>query len=252
MMDLYDQLGAGYDVIIHWERRLARETPFYQEVFARHHVHRLLDVGCGTGWHARLFASWGIHVVGIDPSAAMLETAREVTQGLPVELRQAGFEDLAGMDAEAFEAVVCIGNTLPHAVTVEARMQALRGFLGRLRPGGVCVIQTLNYDQFAATRERFQPLAHGTVDGREQLLLRMFDFGPDTWQFNILRFTRTDSGWQFEHSEAPHLPVFGADLQWQLQDAGFTDVRLLGGFDRTPFDPATADMLLATATKPAG
>ncbi len=246
--DLYDDLGAGYDLIINWERRLARETPFYQDLFARHGVRRLLDVGCGTGWHARLFAGWGIEVVGADPSEAMLQVAREVTAGLPVTLVQAGFGDLESACPGPFEAVVCLGNTLPHALSPEERLHALRAFRALLAPGGVCVVQTLNYDHLAATGERFQPLAQGTAEGREQLLLRMFDFGTDTWQFNLLRFTHQDAGWQFDVTSTRHLPVFGVDLAHQMQTAGFRSVSLFGGFDRQPYDPATADMLLAVAS----
>ncbi|MBI3946833.1 MAG: class I SAM-dependent methyltransferase [Armatimonadetes bacterium] len=244
-VDLYDELGGGYDVIINWERRLARETPFYRDLFARHQVARLLDVGCGTGWHARLFAGWGIAVVAADPSRAMLDVAGEVTRGLPVQLVEAGFAELPGLCETPFQAVVCLGNTLPHATTPRARAAALAAFRQCLAPGGVCVIQTLNYDLLRATGERFQPLSHGVVDGREQILLRMFDFGAVTWQFNILRFTRRDTGWEFTVSSAQHLPVFSADLAAQLQAAGFHGVRLLGGFDGNQFDPGASDMLLA-------
>lgn len=244
---LYDDLGSGYDVIIHWERRLARETPFYRRLFAYYSVKRLLDVGCGTGWHARLFAQWGITVVGVDPSRAMLDVAHKTTQGLPVRLVQAGFSDLTRLDEAPFQAVVCLGNTLPHATTPQERAAALAAFRHCLTPGGVCVIQTLNYDLLKQTRQRFQPLSHGMVEGREQILLRMFDFGPDIWQFNILRFTRRNGGWEFTVSSAPHLPVFAADLHAQLQTAGFRNLRLYGDFESTPFDPETSDMLLAVA-----
>jgi SAM-dependent methyltransferase len=37
--------------------------------------HRLIDIGCGPGFHAHLFAEWGYEVVGIDASAAMIELA---------------------------------------------------------------------------------------------------------------------------------------------------------------------------------
>ena len=246
---LYDDLGAGYDLIVNWDRRLERETPFYRDLFARHGVRRLLDVGCGTGRHARLFASWGLEVVGADPSQAMLDAAQEAIRGLPVQLVRAGFADLCSCCAVPFQAVVCLGNTLPHAATQEERVEALRAFHTCLEPGGVCVIQTLNYDHLAATRERFQPLSHGTADGREQLLLRMFDFGPGIWQFSILRFTRRDGGWAFDVSSTTHLPVSGEGLRAQLQDAGFADAHLLGGFDASAFDPRSSDMLLAVASK---
>lgn len=109
------------------------------------------------------------------------------------------------------------------------------------------MVQSLNYDAVSAAGERLQPLSQGTLHGREQLLLRMFDFGEETWQFNILRFIREDAGWWFDVSSTRHLPVFAADLERQLAEAGFTGIRLLGGFAGAPFDAGTSDMLLAVA-----
>jgi ubiquinone/menaquinone biosynthesis C-methylase UbiE len=57
--------------------RLARE--FAAQVPGR----RLLDVGCGPGHHAHLFADWGYEVVGIDASAAMIELARSGKRSEP-------------------------------------------------------------------------------------------------------------------------------------------------------------------------
>jgi ubiquinone/menaquinone biosynthesis C-methylase UbiE len=44
---------------------------------------RLIDVGCGPGYHAHLFADWGYEVVGIDASAAMIEVARAGRRSQP-------------------------------------------------------------------------------------------------------------------------------------------------------------------------
>lgn len=50
--------------------RLARE--FAERLPGR----RVIDIGCGPGHHAHLFAEWGYEVVGIDASPAMIEVAR--------------------------------------------------------------------------------------------------------------------------------------------------------------------------------
>jgi ubiquinone/menaquinone biosynthesis C-methylase UbiE len=44
---------------------------------------RLIDVGCGPGHHAHLFAEWGFEVVGIDASATMIEVARAGVRSEP-------------------------------------------------------------------------------------------------------------------------------------------------------------------------
>jgi len=61
--DLYDKYRPGYpDAVVDWFR-LPKGA-------------RVLDLGCGTGISARLFASRGLGVVAIDPNEAMLEKAR--------------------------------------------------------------------------------------------------------------------------------------------------------------------------------
>jgi SAM-dependent methyltransferase len=49
----------------------------------------ILDVGCGTGIAARLFAAAGCRVLGVEPDARMAEIAR----GSGIEVRVAKFED---------------------------------------------------------------------------------------------------------------------------------------------------------------
>jgi SAM-dependent methyltransferase len=49
----------------------------------------ILDVGCGTGIAARLFASAGCRVLGVEPDARMAEIAR----GSGIEVQVATFED---------------------------------------------------------------------------------------------------------------------------------------------------------------
>ena len=61
--DLYDKYRPGYpDAVVTWFQLPAGA--------------RVLDLGCGTGISARLFASHGYQVVAIDPNEAMLEKAR--------------------------------------------------------------------------------------------------------------------------------------------------------------------------------
>lgn len=47
---------------------------------------RVLDVGCGTGTHARYLAARGHPVVGIDFSATAIERARETVRGCDVDV----------------------------------------------------------------------------------------------------------------------------------------------------------------------
>ncbi|MGI6069721.1 MAG: class I SAM-dependent methyltransferase [Blautia sp.] len=56
---------------------------------------RVLDLGCGYGWHCMYAARQGaVHVLGIDISARMLQTASRKNGHEHVEYRQSAMEDL--------------------------------------------------------------------------------------------------------------------------------------------------------------
>lgn len=65
--DLYDKYRPGYpDAVVEWLASTAALAPGA----------RVLDVGCGTGIAARLFARHGFAVTAVDPNPEMLDKAR--------------------------------------------------------------------------------------------------------------------------------------------------------------------------------
>jgi len=58
---------------------------------------RVLDLGCGFGWHCRYLARQGAaEVLGIDLSEKMLERARQLTVSPKVRYQRAAIEDFTG------------------------------------------------------------------------------------------------------------------------------------------------------------
>jgi trans-aconitate methyltransferase len=94
---------------------------------------RILDVGCGTGHLTKQIADAGAEVVGIDQSAAMIETARRVAPN--VAFRVADARQLE-FDAE-FDAV--FSNAVLHWITPPEA--AARCLFRALRPGGRLVCE---------------------------------------------------------------------------------------------------------------
>jgi ubiquinone/menaquinone biosynthesis C-methylase UbiE len=88
---------------------------------------RLLDVGCGAGGAARLAASQGVQVVGIDASAALLDVARK--RSPEVEFRQGSMFDLPFDDA-GFDAAVSFNGIFGGGERALAEMRRV------VRPGG--------------------------------------------------------------------------------------------------------------------
>lgn len=70
------------------------------------HGRRVLDLGCGYGWHCQYAAGHGAaRVLGTDISQKMLEAARARNPGPSIEYRQAAMEDLRFPDG-SFDVVL--------------------------------------------------------------------------------------------------------------------------------------------------
>jgi SAM-dependent methyltransferase len=97
---------------------------------------RVLDLGCGTGRHARHLAELGFEVVGVDRSPSMLAVARERC-GIHVRLHRA---DVASLELPAeFDAVVLLFNVLGYAAADAGLERVLEAARRHMAPGGVLV-----------------------------------------------------------------------------------------------------------------
>lgn len=247
---LYDALAADYDRFVNWQGRLTHELPFFVQLFEGQGTRRILDAACGTGQHAIALAGHGYQVVGADLSAAMVGRAREnaAASGLDVTFEVAGLGGLGGLGG-AFDAVLCLGNSLPHLLTAEAVDGALIDFASTLRAGGLLVIQNRNFDRVWARQERFMPPQRHREGEGEWLFLRFYDFHEDTLTFNMIRLQRTGQEWAQDVSSTELRPIFHEDLEEALIRAGFGEITLYGGYDRASFDPDTSGDLIAVAKK---
>ncbi len=249
-MPFYDALASDYDRFVNWEGRLAHELPFLERLFADHDVRRVLDAACGTGHHAIALAKRGYQMVGADLSAAMVEQARRnaAVAGAEVRFAVAGFGGLAAI-GETFDAVLCLGNSLPHLLTEKALAEALADFATVLHPGGLVVIQNRNFDRVWRQRERFMGPQSCHEGEREWVFVRFYDFHEATVTFNMIRLRRDGETW-IQDVEATELrPIFRAELADALQTAGFFQAAFHGSYDGSTFDPANSSDLIAVAQK---
>lgn len=99
---------------------------------------RVIDIGCGEGWLARVLTAQGVEVVGVDAVADLIEIARAQGGGRFEHLSYAQLA--AGMLGERGDVVVCNFSLLGKQ-SVEHLLAAVPGLLNH---GGVLVVQTLH------------------------------------------------------------------------------------------------------------
>ena len=114
---------------------------------------RVLDCACGTGLVAADLIARGFDVAASDASPGMVARARE--RGVPAEVRR--WEELPEGD---FDATLCVGNSLAHA---RDRGPALRGMAGTLKPGGLLLVTSRDWET-ETSRTEHDGAVHRCID----------------------------------------------------------------------------------------
>lgn len=191
-MDFYDRIAKEYDQITSADARAQRAKEFVKELLRRHRIASALDVACGTGMYTIPLALAGVRTAGADLSAPMLEQARgrAAKAGAGIEWLCEPMQTLAGKIEKKFDALLCMGNSIPHLLEEADLDDTLAGFARMLTPGGLVVIQLLNYARILAAGERIVDIDR---QGDSQYV-RFYDFLPGRVRFNILQIQ-----WQGPH-----------------------------------------------------
>ena len=249
--EFYDRLARVFDVMTDWPARLAFEMPFIQRTLDQHNVRSVLDTACGTGWHAIALAQKGYTTAGCDASRAMIERARmnAAKAGVNVRFETADFQRLDLFPGK-FNAILCLGNSLPHLLSREELVTAFEQILGRLEHGGLIILHNLNYDLRLKTKPRFFS-ASGSAD---TLVWRFADYGAQFITFHTALFERKNpeestrvASWSVEVNSTLQRPWLSRDLDDVLTQVGFGDIRYFGGLDGSPYEKGKSGDLVIVA-----
>lgn len=251
---MYDAFSEDYDRFVNWESRLNFELPWLLQQLDSAPGRRVLDAACGTGIHAIALAQRGFQAAGADLSAPMIDHARENASqaGVSVQFVAAGFGQLAAAFPAPFDALLCLGNSLPHVLSEDELLAALRDFAACLRPGGLLILQNRNFDMVMAGLERWmEPQGHHEGD-REWIFVRFYDYLPDGLiQFNILTLHRANpsAGWAQRITTTRLRPLLQVPLTQALQAAGFGHITAFGSMEGSSFQPGSSGNLIIVAHK---
>lgn len=243
----YDALAPDYDAMTGFDRRFEAERPFFQSFVDTYRIRRAVDAGAGTGFHSLLLAQLGVQVVAVDVSADMLLLARAHSESmrLPVTTLHASLLDFAAAVQTPQDAVVCMGNTLAHFTEHGSRDAVLGQFHRVLAPGGVLLIQTLNFDKIMKQETYLQNV-------KEAGGMRFVREYVPAGRFVDLRITRSapsDPAAQQATTSVRLAPVFAEDLSLALSRAGFARIQLYGSLALDEFAAESSRDLVAVCRR---
>ena len=229
--EYYDSIADRYDWFLDsWEDVTAEQMQRIVPLLRDHGAVRILDCACGTGLQVIALAKLGFDVIGSDLSPKMLEQAHErcVAEGMQLPLIEADIRTLRERVDETFDAVVCIGNVLPHLDNDAEVITALENLHAALEPGGLLVLEGRYYDDLLMKKSRFLVhRANGEEDGKLVTILYVLDFHDDKIAFNILFIVDDRRGEPHLHVETvDYNPITTDELRALLTLTNFGEIEL--------------------------
>ena len=170
----------------------------------------------------------GFEVVAADASPAMVARARERLVGTGVAVIECAWAGLADRFGAEFDVVVCLGNSLSHAPSTEARRAALAAFAAVLVPGGTLLLDVQDWRAVhaAGSHQDDDPLVvtRGGLECTRHYDWRVPERFEDPLVLEITLRIR-DEGRERSSSHKVQFALFTTlDLIADLEATGFTDV----------------------------
>ena len=202
----------------------------------------VLDLACGPGRHATALAKRGLRVTGVDLSPYLLRQANDLAlqESVSIEWVQEDMRSFAR--PEAFDLAINLFTSFGYFDDTRDDIKVLRNVYQSLREGGALVMEMAGKEclasVFAPTGS--QELPDGRVLVERRQVVKDWSRIKNEW---IVIEGDTATTFHFE------VTIYsGQELKDRLYEAGFNEVALFGGYDRSEYD-LNARRLVAVARK---
>ncbi len=247
--DYYDSIFPLNEAAVRWTERHLKDQQKAD----------LLDIGCGTGSLALALAGKFASAAGIDLDARMIEKAREkaAASGSSAVFHVLNMLDCAKKFTNgSFGAVLCLGNTIAHLTQPDDTGKFFSVVYRLLSPGGTFLLQGLNYSYIMDNNITALPPIeqHGVKFIRSYKPAQI----PGLLEFSTVLSAAalTPVNGKYPETSASnheavitgntlHNPLRPDTLQALLQAAGFSDIKLSGGFDDSPLTPQSLPLVIS-------
>jgi 2-polyprenyl-3-methyl-5-hydroxy-6-metoxy-1,4-benzoquinol methylase len=229
----YDDLAPYYHLIFEdWDSSIERQAGPLNSLLETHlgaGPLRLLDCACGIGTQAIGFARHGHRVVGSDISSSAVDRARReaALRQLDISFHVSDMTSLAEMQDRRFDVVAALDNALPHLTAAQIKV-AMRAMGAALRPGGLFLASTRDYDALIVERPTVQgPAFYGEQEER-RIVHQVWDWiDRERYTLHMYITRRANGRWDSCHFVSGYRCLLRAELSRALEEAGFEEIRWL-------------------------
>lgn len=215
-----------------WDRAILRQARVIEGLLDRKLGSlrlRIHDCACGVGTQSIGLAMLGHEVSGSDISQTAVQRARaEADQrGLAIEFSVSDMTNLDRYGSYRFDVLCAFDNALAHR-TADQFLTAAHSFKRVLRPSGMFIASTRDYDQLIHSRPNFQGPSFFGVPGKRRIVHQVWDWiARDSYDLHQFISLEQAEGWRVLHFSAKYRCLLQAEVSRALEKARFVGIEWL-------------------------
>lgn len=226
-MGFYEELSKYYDIVFPFGK------PQLKFMLGRIKENgKVLDLASGTGNYSIALAKEGYNVAAVDLDEEMVNhvEAKNRAEGTNVKPYVMDMKKIDSLGENTYDGIVCIGNSLVHLNSTDEIKEVLNKMYNILSDDGVVILQIVNYDRILKYDVKELPLIDRPESGVK--FVRNYDIEDG----KVLFKTKLIINGERTYDNCIKLyPLQSQELVTYLKEAGFTDIKLYGGFDEKEY-----------------
>ncbi len=240
--------GKQYDLLINWNKRIKTEIPFV-EFFLKQTdppVKDILEIGCGTGHHAKALLNLGYNLTGIDIDKSMIEEAKKRAEKADFLLMD--FLDSTRVIKKKFNAIISLGNSIGLIASSSSFNKVINRFTHFLySSNSIIIFHLLNTEK---ERVGWSNPRYISNNEGEFLFLRGFSTSEFYIHPEILTLFKatTSDDWILYSTGKANIPrIKQKEMNSLLEKYGFYDIQFFGNYRHEIFDPINSIDMITVA-----
>lgn len=142
--------------LVDWKKRREGENGFLVNQLQKHNVQKIFDAALGDGCDSIYLLQQGFDVTSNEIDKTFLAKALQNAKANSIKLKITSLDwrELdKELEAESFDVVIILGNSLTYLFTKEAQLKALEQFYRLLKKSGILIIDERNYQNILDNRD---------------------------------------------------------------------------------------------------
>lgn len=169
-MSFYSDISPFYEQLFPLK---PTKTEFLAGLLELREAKSVLDLACGPGNLAAALAEKGFEAAGLDNSEELLSRGAAARGRVPgLSLVAGDMQDMPFISGCRFDAVFCLGNSLPHLGGIKPIKDVIKSCFGLLAAGGVLLLQMMDIGFLRSRGEFLLPDLHAGSSGGGRITLR--------------------------------------------------------------------------------